>query len=83
MQKCQGTPYNPIIFETRDDKNLQKILSTNNEKFIEYIHKLGLSVRHAESTRNYINSSTTVLTLRTTCFKVDFNDNFVRISPLK
>ena len=83
MQKCKGTPYNPIIFESNSEKNLKKILNTNNEYFIDYIHKIGLSVEHTESTINSINSSTTQLTLKTTCFKVDFNDNFVIISPLK
>ncbi|MDF1876453.1 hypothetical protein JHD47_01315 [Sulfurimonas sp. SAG-AH-194-L11] len=83
MQKCDGHPYNPIIFETRDDKNLKKILSSNNEEFIEYIHKLGLSLEHTDSTINFEYTSTTILTLKTRCFKVDFNDNFVRISPLK
>ena len=83
MRKCTGNPYNPIIFETRDDKNLKKILSSNNEEFIDYIHKLGLSVEHRDSTINFEYTSTTILTLKTTCFKVDFNDNFVRISPLK
>lgn len=83
MKKCTGKPYSPIIFETRDDKNLKKILSTNNEEFIEYIHKLGLCVEHKDKTQNYQYSSTTILTLKTTCFKVDFNDNFVKISPLK
>ncbi len=83
MQKCEGQSYNPILFETRDDKNLKKILRSNNEEFIDYIHKLGLSVEHQESTVNYQYTSTTILTLKTTCFKVDFNDNFVRISPLK
>jgi len=83
MQKCSGSPYKAIVFETRDDKNLKKILSANNEEFIEYIHKLGLSVEHKDSTKNYQYSSTTILTLKTTCFKVDFNDNFVKISPLK
>jgi len=83
MQKCDGKTYNPIIFETRDDKNLKKILSSNKEEFIDYIHKLGLIVEHKDSTINFQYTSTTILTLKTRCFKVDFNDNFVRISPLK
>ncbi|PHQ57388.1 MAG: hypothetical protein COA30_02390 [Sulfurimonas sp.] len=83
MQKCDGLAYNPIIFETRDDKNLKKILSSNKEEFIDYIHKLGLSLEHKDSTINFQYTSTTILTLKTRCFKVDFNDNFVRISPLK
>jgi len=83
MQKCEGTPYYPLILETRDDKNLKKIIDTQNEKFIEYIHKLGLSVEHKDTTTNFQYSSVTILTLKTKCFKVDFNDNFVKISPLK
>jgi hypothetical protein len=83
MQKCKGEPYNSLILETRDDKNLQKIIGTQNEKFIEYLHKLGLSVEHKDRTDNFQYSSVTILTLKTTCFKVDFNDNFVKISPLK
>ena len=83
MQKCDGLAYNPIIFETRDDKNLKKILSSNKEEFIDYIHKLGLSLEHKDSTINFQYTSTTILTLKTRCFKVDFNDNFIRISPLK
>jgi len=83
MQKCQGNAYNPLILETRDDKNLKKIISAQNEKFIDYMHKLGLNVEHKESTINFQYTSITILTLKTTCFKVDFNDNFVKISPLK
>ena len=83
MQKCSGLAYSPIVLETRDDKNLKKIIAENNEEFISYIHKLGLDIRHSDTTINYQQSSTTILTLKTTCFKVDFNDNFVKISPLK
>jgi len=83
MQKCKGYPYNPLILETRDDKNLKKIITAENEKFINYLHKLGLSVEHKDTTINFQYSSVTILTLKTTCFKVDFNDNFVKISPLK
>ena len=83
MQKCHGKAYNPIIFETRDDKNLKKIINSNHEEFIDYIHKIGLDIRHKEKTINYQYTSTTILTLKTRCFKVDFNDNFVKISPLK
>ena len=83
MKECIGKPYSSIILETRDDKNLKKIISFENERFITFLHKLGLSVSHKEETLNYQNKSTTILTLKTTCFKVDFNDNFVKISPLK
>jgi len=83
MQKCQGEPFDFIILETQESKNLNTILTRQNEKFISFIHKIGLSLEHKEQTREYHNSSTTILTLKTTCFKVDFNDTFVKISPLK
>ena len=83
MKKCKGTLYNTLILESNNSKNLKNIISLNNEKFINYIHKLGLSVEHRERTSNFVNTSTTILTLKTTCFKVDFNDNFAKISALK
>jgi len=83
MQKCTGNIQNPIILENFSYKTLQKIIKINSELFIEYIHKLGLHVEHKEFTRDAQNHSTTILTLKTTCFKVDFNDNFAKIAPLK
>lgn len=83
MQKCKGQVQDSLILDPKNSDNLQTIIDDNNEEFIEFLHKLGLQVKHHEKTTNYQNSSTTVLTLKTTCFKVDFNDNSVKISPLK
>ena len=83
MQKCQGSVYDTLILDVAAHSDLKETLTTHNEDFIEYIHKLGLSVAHKEKTTNFQNKFTTILTLKTTCFKVDFNDNFVKISPLK
>ena len=83
MKKCHGTPYSPLILENNNSKNLKQIISENNEEFINFIHKLGLHVQHDELTVNMQNKSTTILTLKTQCFEVDFNDNFAKISPLK
>jgi len=83
MQKCKGTPQEPLILSNDDNKSLKKLLSDVDSEFIEYIHKLGLHVKHIGITKNMQNSSTTIITLRTTCFKVDFNDFFVKIAPLK
>jgi len=83
MKECYGTPQKELILENTSNGNLKKLISKNSEEFIEYIHKLGLNVEHNEITSNLQNSSTTILTLKTTCFKVDFNDNFARITPLK
>ena len=84
MQKCQGTPQEAIILETsRKNTTLKEAIMENIDQFLTHIDKLALDVKHTEKTQNLQNSSTTILTLKTTCFKVDFNDNFVRIAPLK
>ncbi len=83
MKKCTGTPKESFIFDTDGGKDLDKIIQNQKEEFIEYIHKLGLHLNHKDETKNYQYRSRTKLTLKTTCFKVDFNDNFARISPLK
>ena len=83
MTKCHGKPREELIFSNSDSKDLKKIISENSEEFIDYIHKIWLHIEHKETTTNLQNSSTTTLVLKTTCFKVDFNDNIVRIAPLK
>ncbi|WP_457750410.1 hypothetical protein [Sulfurimonas sp.] len=83
MHKCKGTPSNSLTLEAKNRNNLKKIITLNNEKFIQFIQKLGLNIEHFERTTNYQNTSTTILTLKTTCFKVDFNDNFAKITALK
>ena len=87
MQKCQKPQdyqsIKALILENTPDGNLKQIISNNSEEFINYIHKIGLYVEHKSTTKNAKNSSYTILTLKTTCFKVDFNDTFVKIAPLK
>ena len=83
MKKCQGTPQNPIILEHNNSQNLKDVISNSNSEFIDYIHKLGLHVEYDSVTQNMKNSSKIILTLKTTCFKVDFNEKFARIAPIK
>ncbi len=83
MTKCQGTPQSPLILEGYRSKNLKKILQSHHEQFVRYIQGLGLEVVSYGKTINFQNSSTIILTLKTTCFKVDFNDSFVTISVIK
>ena len=83
MKKCNGEPQKELILENINSENLPQVISDNSTEFIDYIHKLGLHVEHKERTKNLQNESTTILTLKTTCFKVDFNDNFAKITPLK
>ncbi|WP_297439910.1 hypothetical protein [Sulfurimonas sp.] len=83
MKKCLGNPYDSIMLEADTNASLKKIISKNKEKFIDYIHQLGLNIQHSQKVLNSQSKSTIILTLKTTCFKVDFNDNFAKISPLK
>lgn len=83
MQKCDGEPQEELILENSTDGDLNNLISQNSNEFLEYIHKLGLHVEHKEQTINMRNKFTTTLTMKTTCFKVDFNDNLAIIAPLK
>ncbi|QOP46698.1 hypothetical protein FM071_02660 [Sulfurimonas paralvinellae] len=83
MKKCKGKPSNFLILDPQKSDNLKDILLANKEEFSDFLYKIGLNIDHQEKTSNSVNHSTTVLTLKTTCFKVDFNDNSVKIAPLK
>ena len=83
MKECSGKPQKELILESSTDANLKQIISQNTNEFLEYIHKLDLHVEHKEQTINLQNKFTTILTMKTTCFKVDINDNFAIIAPLK
>lgn len=83
MTKCRGVEQTPLTLLLHNSDDFKKIIDENSQEFIEYIHKLGLHVEHNEETINLQNHSTTILTLKTTCFKVDFNENLAKITPLK
>ena len=83
MTKCFGKPYESLYLDTINSHNLKDLLLQNKEKFTNFLSKVGFIVTNKESTYNTYHTSTTIMTLKTTCFKVDFNDNFVKISPLK
>jgi len=83
MQKCTGKLQDSFLLEARKNDSLQNIINNNYSLFIDQIDKIGLDIQHTQMTTKNINTSTTILTLHTTCFKVDFNDNFAKITPLK
>jgi len=84
MQPCKGDADKEyLILDTKKSKNLKKIIENNFIEFIDFINKLGLEIKYNSNTNNSINSSTTVVTLHTRCFKVDINEKFVRMAPLK
>jgi len=83
MQKCDGKPQKSIQIFNEKNKNLKDLLSDSDGEFIRYMHRLGMHVQNSEITQNSIHRSTTILTLKTRCFKVDINENFAIIAPLK
>jgi len=83
MTQCGSQSYEPLILENTDNNNLKATLLKNFDLFFDYAKKLGLHVRHEEHTLNHQSSAFTTLTLKTTCFKVEFNDSFVIIQALK
>lgn len=72
-----------ITLPFADDQNLKNILLENFEVFFEYIQTLGLHINHKDNTLNHQSDSFTIITLKTTCFKVDFNDSLVTMQALK
>jgi len=83
MQKCSGTLQKSFILDARKEDTLEQIIQNDYINFLQNIHKIGLDVSHTQVSTNIRNTSITSLTLHTTCFKVDFNDNFAKITPLK
>ncbi|WP_321778799.1 hypothetical protein [Sulfurimonas sp.] len=83
MKKCSGNSHKSLVISSFGDDNIKLTIEKNSEAFLNFIHKLGLHVQHNEVTQNAQNKSTTILTLKTTCFKVDFNENSAKIAPLK
>ena len=90
MQPCKGKPTSFIELPILEDDNLHVVnticVHGDNEnalEFIDFLHDIGLDLTYQSVVANAIHTSTAIHTLKTTCFKVDFNDNFARISPLK
>ncbi|MDQ7044967.1 MAG: hypothetical protein Q9M32_03520 [Sulfurimonas sp.] len=83
MKPCRGEATSFIELPVLKNETLDGIIQENSQEFIDYLHKIGLNLEYQSTTTNYQQASTAIHTLKTTCFKVDFNDNFVKISPLK
>lgn len=83
MKKCHGEPSLEYIEFLDTKESLKNLIIKNQDKFLEFAQLLSLHVNYSDETSNFQNSSLITLTLKTTCFKVDFNDNIVRIAPLK
>ena len=82
MTKCLGREQKSILLDTYGKDNLKQIVLKNSDIFLPYIQKLGLQIDSRSQSIDFKNSSTTILTLHTRCFKVDINENLAKITPL-
>jgi len=84
MQPCIGQKdsKNSITLLNSSKKNLKEFLSDTSGEFIDYIHKLGLDVKNQTIQTNMQNSSITILTLKTMCFNIEINENYIKITPI-
>ncbi len=85
MTPCRGHHVgSPLFLPLPDDtKNLKTTLLSHDDEFFAYINTLGLHVRNFDSLSNGMSNSLTTVTLKPTCFTVEFNDNLVKITPFK
>jgi hypothetical protein len=83
MQKCSGKPYKELLITKKKSESLKELLSKRDGEFLAYVEALGIDVKSRERTENFTSNSLTIVTLKTKCFKVDVNENFVIIAPLK
>lgn len=81
MSKCSGE-LSDISLTLESQKDLKTTIKDNPDEFFAYLQKVGLSVKSHDKTTNLINSNTTEIELRTTCFKVDFNENLAKITAI-
>lgn len=83
MQKCIGKPSKKsLVLESDQKRDLKVILDENIDDFFSYLQQVGLYIQNRDTTIDLQNSNTTTLTLKPQCFKVDFNDNFVKITAI-
>jgi len=84
MKKCKGEAQTDSLnLANMKGLSFEELINANREIFTDYLHKLGVFVDATSTTYHYKNLSRTELTFKTECFKVDFNENFVIITPLK
>ena len=84
MTKCSGKLLkNSIYLPYEENQRLSSIIKKNFDQFFDYIKQIGLDVKYKSKTKNYVNTSYVRVVLHTTCFKVDFNDSFVKITAIK
>jgi len=83
MQPCSGTSNQSIIFQKENSETFENLIKEKKQKMIDFFDKLGVHVKSDDSFDTTNIHTNTTITFFTQCFKVDFNDKFVKISALK
>jgi len=83
MQKCFGKPSKSIILNSNKSNDLKIIINDNSIEFLDFIYKLGINISNNSTSSDAQYTSTTILTLKTRCFKVKINEKFAKITALE
>ena len=83
MQSCSGTIHQSILFQKDNNDTFEHFIEKKTQNMIDFFNKLGLHVDSNDSFSANNSHTNTTITFFTQCFKVDFNDDFVKISALK
>ncbi|MFA6760816.1 MAG: hypothetical protein WCR69_07235 [Sulfuricurvum sp.] len=82
MSGCSGVESQTIHLKNNGFDDLKQLVNENLWEFVTYLDRIGLHVKSYGKTTNLTNKNTTILELRTHCFKVDFNDTFATITAI-
>lgn len=83
MQACSGTMNQSVAFSKKKSDTFENFIEEKKQKMIDFFDTLGLNVKSHDSFDTINAHTNTTITFFTQCFKVDFNDGFVKISSLK
>ena len=87
MLPCKGVANGKKLLlvgeKAEQNQNLDALIKANFEQFLRYIATIGFHVENSFEATSYQDTSITHINFPTTCFKVDFNDNFVTITAIK
>jgi len=84
MIECKILKNNkPLILIQNDNETLDTMINRELDLFLEYMSKHSLHVKSSQSVINSQSKDLIELSFAPTCFTVNFNDGFVRISPTK
>lgn len=69
----------PLILENGKSEQIYEIFSNNKDKILEFLFKYGIDVKSSSYTKNFITSSSTNLTFKSSYINVNQTTSFTEI----